>query len=65
MQVTQAAPDLRGLPHRVVKILEMEDRGLLVRGDEVQSAAGSLSAGLGGLVIPTHALGEAPGPNRQ
>ena len=65
MEVSQAASDFRGFPHRVVEILEVEDRGALVRGDEVQRSARRLSAGLGGLIISTHSLREAPGPNRQ
>ena len=63
IDVSQAASGLGGFPQRVMKILEVEDGGVLVRGDEVQSSASSLSAGLGRFAIPMHPLGEAPGPN--
>jgi hypothetical protein len=46
-----------------MEVLEVKDGVAVVRGDEVQSLARSLGAGLGGLAIAAEALGEAPRPN--
>ena len=63
VNVSKATSDLRRFPQRLVEVLEVEDGGAMMRGDEVQSSTRSLSAGLGGFAIPTHPLREAPRPN--
>ncbi len=63
VEVPKAASNLRIFTHRFMKVLQMEDRRILVSDDEVQSCARGKS--LGGVgVLATHALGETPGPNR-
>src|ERR1039457_1903234 len=60
-----AQADLRRFAQRLVKVLEVEDGGILVGGDEVQSFARIESAGLGHSVIAEQSFREAPGPNGQ
>ena len=51
IDVAQAAPDLRKLAQRVVEVFQVEDAGALVRDDEIQGSARSLSAGFGGPAV--------------
>src|ERR1700687_585813 len=39
MEISQAASDFGGFPQRLVKVLELEDSGAVVRDDEIQNSA--------------------------
>jgi hypothetical protein len=45
VEVTKAAADARRVPHRLVKILQVKDRRIAVRCNEIQYLSWILSAG--------------------
>lgn len=63
VEIAEAASDLGRFAQRLVKILEVEDGGLVVGGDVVENSASAMSCGVGTCTVLLEAFGQAPGPD--